>query len=175
MRTIICIVALGLVLGVLNFEISKKERIVNEGRTVLLELAPRDPRSIMQGDYMVLRYAVAQNSGIRAKDGQRQGQLVIGIDENDVGTFRRVHDGTSLATDEILIDYRLRRRGVRLGAEEYFFEEGSAPLLENARYGEVRVGANGEVVLIGLRDAERNVLGKRVLAPDATGLFIAGN
>ncbi|XOT97907.1 GDYXXLXY domain-containing protein, partial [Alcaligenes pakistanensis] len=30
------------------------------GQTVLLELAPVDPRSLMQGDYMSLNFALSQ-------------------------------------------------------------------------------------------------------------------
>lgn len=32
---------------------------MREGDTLLLRLAPRDPRSLLQGDYMALRYAMA--------------------------------------------------------------------------------------------------------------------
>src|SRR5690606_19512775 len=34
------------------------ERTLRDGQLVLLELAPVDPRSLMQGDYMALRFAV---------------------------------------------------------------------------------------------------------------------
>ena len=37
----------------------QKEAVLEEGHLVLLALAPVDPRSLMQGDYMTLRYAVA--------------------------------------------------------------------------------------------------------------------
>ncbi len=40
----------------LNFLIYKKENILKSGKTVLLKLAPRDPRSLIQGDFMSLRY-----------------------------------------------------------------------------------------------------------------------
>ncbi|MFT6791681.1 MAG: hypothetical protein ACJA04_000891 [Cellvibrionaceae bacterium] len=43
-----------LVLGVLNYGIYQKQKIKDHGEIVLLELAPVDPRSLMQGDYMRL-------------------------------------------------------------------------------------------------------------------------
>lgn len=47
-----------LVLGFFFFNIIKNESILNDGETVLLELRPVDPRSIMQGDYMALRFSL---------------------------------------------------------------------------------------------------------------------
>jgi len=56
--------------------------------------------------------------------------------------------------------YRDRHGDLRLGAEAFFFEEGKGDLYANARYGELRVTGRGDAVLVGLRDAERNRLGR---------------
>ena len=61
MRRLLVFIIAVVVLGVVNFEIYKKEQLLAEGMTVFLELMPRDPRSIMQGDYMVLRYNIARS------------------------------------------------------------------------------------------------------------------
>jgi len=37
------------------------ERILSDGRVLLLELAPVDPRSLMQGDYMALQFAAVDD------------------------------------------------------------------------------------------------------------------
>lgn len=54
---------LGLLLALIvaNRGIAGHERTLAEGRVVLLELAPVDPRSLMQGDYMALRFDVADD------------------------------------------------------------------------------------------------------------------
>ena len=52
-----------LVLGIANFAIWQKEDVLANGRTILLELAPVDPRSLMQGDYMALRFRLAADVG----------------------------------------------------------------------------------------------------------------
>lgn len=49
-----------LVLAAVNGSIVAKERIKTHGEIILLELAPVDPRSLMQGDYMALRFDLAQ-------------------------------------------------------------------------------------------------------------------
>lgn len=50
-----------LVLGFFFFNIMKNETVLSRGEIVLLELRPVDPRSIMQGDYMALRYKLGDD------------------------------------------------------------------------------------------------------------------
>ncbi len=52
------LVLIAVILAVMNTAIWQKEQILAEGETVYLKLAPVDPRSLMQGDYMRLRYAI---------------------------------------------------------------------------------------------------------------------
>ena len=44
------------ILAAANWAIASRERLISSGEVVYLELAPVDPRSLMQGDYMSLRY-----------------------------------------------------------------------------------------------------------------------
>jgi len=138
--------------------IVQKEALLATGQTVLLELAPRDPRSLIQGDYMVLDYAVSRSRGWNLGKAQ-DGHLVLSLDEHGVGQFVRFHDpGTPLAPGEFLLRYRVRNGRVRLGAEAFFFQEGHAERYTPARYGELRVASNGTSVLVGLRGREREPL-----------------
>jgi uncharacterized membrane-anchored protein len=54
--TWLVITGLVLVLGVANYDIWQKQQVVDNGQQVLLKLRPVDPRSLMQGDFMRLRY-----------------------------------------------------------------------------------------------------------------------
>ena len=97
----------------------------------------------------------------------RHGRLIVRVDELGVGHFARFDedDSSTLATDEVRIEYRLREGWggrLRIGGESYFFEEGSAEVHEDARYGELVVAEDGEVVLVGLRDEQRQALGVRL-------------
>ncbi|WP_319022245.1 GDYXXLXY domain-containing protein, partial [Proteus mirabilis] len=47
-----------LVLAFVNAAIWQKEALIGTGTTVYVELAPVDPRSLMQGDYMRLAFAL---------------------------------------------------------------------------------------------------------------------
>ena len=140
-----------LVIVAVNFLIAKKEDTLANGRTMLLALAPVDPRSLVQGDYMVLRYAMAGEIS-KARLGEK-GCVVVSLDENDVAKFVRVHAGERLGAGEHLLVYR-NRGGLRLGAESFLFQEGDAARYANARYGELKVDAAGSSVLVGLRGAD---------------------
>lgn len=149
MRNIVLWAVLILVMGSVNFSIFKKEETLNNGQVMLLELAPVDPRSLIQGDYMRLRYKM----GTEVEEAwlEDEGRIVVRLDENNVATFVRVDKGEKLQESEHLLAYK-NRRGMRLGAESYFFQEGNAELYANAEYGELRVDSTGASVLAGLRD-----------------------
>ncbi|WP_256561709.1 GDYXXLXY domain-containing protein [Pyxidicoccus xibeiensis] len=140
--------------------VAQKEYVLATGRTVLLELAPRDPRSLIQGDYMVLDYAVSREQWENVTLQPDDGYLVLRLDEQGVGRFVRFDSKeTPLAPGEFKLRYRVRQRRVRLGAESFFFQEGHAERYERARYGELSVAGSGASVLVGLRDEARQPLG----------------
>jgi uncharacterized membrane-anchored protein len=152
----VMVMALAGALLVVNALIVQKERVLDTGEPVLVELHPVDPRSLMQGDYMTLRYRIADRFGAHARDGR----MVVRLDERGVADFVRWDDGQPLQAGERLLRYRERDGGVRLGAEAFFFEEGKGELYARARFGELRVTKRGDAVLVGLRDGERNRLGR---------------
>ncbi len=143
-----------------NLGIAARERLLEHGRVVLLELAPVDPRSLMQGDYMALRFGVAAGARTGADFLQfADGRLVLAVDARGVGTFRRLDEGGPLASDEVVLRYRIRNGQVKLATNAFFFEEGHGGEYANARYGEFRVAPDGDAILTGLRDKDRAPLG----------------
>lgn len=149
-----------LVLGVINFSIFGKERIKREGEVVYLDLAPIDPRSLMQGDYMALRFRLAQEiersfgaGEPKPLDGEQR-LAKVSLDDRRIASLAKPGAAPSLA-----IRWRMRKDAVWLGTNAFFFEEGSEERYRGARYGEFRVDKeSGEAVLVGLRDARLNPL-----------------
>ncbi|MBY8825289.1 GDYXXLXY domain-containing protein [Sphingomonas colocasiae] len=160
MRKLVALIAGVAVLAVVNFGIHQREQLLTHGRIVLLELAPVDPRSLMQGDYMRLDFALANQAfPFDRRQPQADGRIVAALDKHGVGRFRRFFDGRPLAPDEIALRYRVRNGQPNFATNAYFFEEGQAKTYEPAAYGEFRVGADGEMILTGLRDARFGALG----------------
>ena len=156
MRSTIALIACLAVLALVNFSIRGKERQLAEGSVVFLELAPVDPRSLMQGDYMALRFKMANDAlpPIKGSASVSDGRIVALLDERSIAAFRRLEDGASLAGRELLLRYRVRNGELKFATNAFFFQEGSARRYEGARYGEFRVAPDGELLLTGLRGAE---------------------
>ena len=184
-----------LALAVVNHGVVKRERILADGRPLLLELAPVDPRALMQGDYMALRYAaqdgirdalhaglgcsqaVANNSAAALRclgnrsvlspnfndcgsEGCHDGYAVFAVDADGVGRVLRVQSAPRpVAAGEVAV--RFRERGwfeIRIAGNAWFFPEGQGARYAPARYGELRVDADGTALLVALRDAARKPL-----------------
>lgn len=152
-------------LAAINTSVWQREALLRDGQSVLLELAPVDPRSLMQGDYMALRFALARSlQGTPAATDVRggDGYVVVKRDARNVATFARIYrDGEALAADESRIRYRQRKNDVRIVTNAWFFQEGSGGIYAAARYGELRVGDDGEALLTGMRDKDLHVLGAK--------------
>jgi len=160
-RYILLVGGLFLVLAVINYDILAKQDTIANGRLVLLPLRPVDPRSLMQGDYMVLRYADSTFPPAEMIGNlSSRGTLVLRLDESNIGRFARMDDGTPLAPDEV----RVRFKGMsgqmepRLGAESFFFQEGDGEIYAHAKFGMLRVDPSGNSILIGLAGENRQQL-----------------
>ena len=163
LRSIITLATGAVVLLLVNLAIVEKERVLADGRVVLLEVAPVDPRSIMQGDYMALRFRA--EDGVRNADVNRNGYLVVQVDDRGVGTFVRVDDGQPLAPGELRLRFRVRNGQVKFATNAFFFEEGTGAAYNLAQYGEFRVDENGELLLTGLRGRNLGRLGPQPAQP----------
>ncbi|MGN5133475.1 GDYXXLXY domain-containing protein [Aeromonas veronii] len=151
------------ILAGINATVWRYEHAMSSGEVVLLRLAPVDPRSLMQGDYMRLNYEIARELTSRdARTTQNKGSdtLVIRLDAHQVATL--VADGKPdrLASDERLLQVHQSERQWQIGPDAYFFEEGSGELYETARYGEFRLQADGKTLLVGLRDEAYQPIGQ---------------
>jgi len=161
MRNAVLLLTAAIVLVLVNVSIWQREGLITSGRTVLLELAPVDPRSLMQGDYMALRFKVANDAFPQGRiEGVKDGRIVLAVDPRSVGTFRRFDDGRA-ADDEALLRYRVRNGQPKFATNAFFFQEKQGEFYQGARYGEFRVDPDGEAILVALRGAELQALGPK--------------
>jgi uncharacterized membrane-anchored protein len=132
-KWIIILVNLLILLGLFNNSIIKKEKLLADGQLVLLELAPVDPRSLMQGDYMDLSYAISRN--IESDSISKRGFCIVKLEENGIANRVRIQDDkTPIKEQEYAIRYNSREwSGINIGAESFFFQEGDADKYETAK------------------------------------------
>ncbi len=165
MRKTIYIVTLVLALVAVNWSIYQKEQLLEHGQVVLLKLAPVDPRSLMQGDYMVLNFELSEDvireladKGMRDRySAAVDGFVNIELDSNRVAQFVSTSTERS-PSSQVALQFRLRSGQVKFATNAYFFQEGRAEELDAATYGEFRVAEDGELLLLALRDTDFNQL-----------------
>ncbi len=154
--------ALGLVvLAVLNFGIYRNELFIETAEEVYFELAPVDPRSLMQGDFMRLNYRIVENlrkefERIRSAgeiEIPAAGKIVVRLDERRVVFLKGMWNGDPLAENERLLHYSNGGGWrVHVGSESFFFEEGQGKAYQEARYGVFKLGKDGRTILRALAD-----------------------
>lgn len=152
------LIALNLVALVVFFiySVLHKEHTLASGRLIFLELAPVDPRSLMQGDYMRLRYRLI--SEMDDNVNCHAGVCAVAYNDSSIATAIKLTgvSENTLSKQECLLKYGCNDNELHLGAESYFFEEGQGEKYDSARYGGLRVDEDGNSVLIGLFDARLN-------------------
>ena len=147
------------VLATANIGILQKERLIADGEPVFVELAPVDPRSLMQGDYMRLNFQLGDfSSSLDGLLSAGRPRVVARRDAKGIATVLRLDDGTPLARNEIHIELTPKNGRWTLVSDAWFFKEGEAERWAGARYGEFRVDKSGKALLVGLRGADLEVL-----------------
>ncbi|KGE13490.1 GDYXXLXY domain-containing protein [Sphingobacterium deserti] len=148
----IIVVNLVLLLAYFNYSVFSKEQLLTEGKLILLKLAPVDPRSLMQGDYMNLRYDIVQ--GVYPDSVGRRGYCVLQVLPDKTTRLKRFQaEKEPLAKDEQLLSFTSPNKWtIALGAESFFFQEGQSEKYEHAKYGGLRVDRSGKSLLVGLYD-----------------------
>jgi uncharacterized membrane-anchored protein len=151
LRLIILFGTLLVFLYLVNTGIMSSEQNIENGTLAYFQLAPVDPRSLIQGDYMALDYALERDANDAGLRDIRRGQLVLYIDDDHIAHFSRLYEGgETLEENEVIVNfYALEFAGVRVGVDSFLFQEGLAGVYADAQYAEVRIIDAG-VMLIDL-------------------------
>lgn len=161
------------VLAVANVGIWQKEDLIAHGRTVYIELAPVDPRSLMQGDFMALDFRLGDTlrSQLDGADRRTQPVAIARLDARGVATLERLADTATDATlpaDGLRIALTPKTGRWVVVSDAWFFREGDGERWQAARYGEFRVQPDGRALLVGLADAELRPIRPQAFNPAAT-------
>ena len=147
-----------LALATVHFDVQNKEQVIAQGQKIYVPLTPRDPRSLLQGDYMALNFALPPEVRKTLNDGDalgtaRHAQGVATLDARGVATVRRVAQaGEALAADERLLPLKRLKHDWTLVTDAFHFPEGQGAPFNQARFGEFRALPDGRALLVGLAD-----------------------
>lgn len=145
-----------LALGIVNWDVRGKEQVITHGQRILVPLVPVDPRSLMQGDYMALNFALPFEMREKLKDIVGPSQLVrASMDDQGVATILGLLTASEpLQKGELALPLKRLKGQWVLVTDAYFFPEGQGRHFEQTRYGDFRVLPDGRALLVGLADGD---------------------
>ncbi len=150
-------------LALINVSIASKERLIAEGRPVFVKLAPVDPRSLMQGDYMRLNYELPgvdwriRTTGFdpfgssvepRPLWGKRPRLAAVVDARGVVQSARMLAPGEAPPPGAQLLELTPKDGRWTFVSDAWFFKEGEAERWQPAKYGEFRVTPEGQGLLV---------------------------
>ena len=154
-RTWAVLASAALCLLVANGAIWQKENLIAHGKPMFLPLVPVDPRSLMQGDYMRLRFATLEDRTLPLLSdlGGKRPHMVVRLDARRVASLVRVYQpDTPLAPDEMLVELTPKDGNWVVVTDAWFFKEGDGAVWQVAKVGEFRVLPDGRALLVGMAD-----------------------
>ena len=155
-RTALIALAAVATLAVVNVAIWQKETLIAHGRPLYVELAPVDPRSLMQGDFMRLNFRMPPEvtRTLDVRPLRARPQVVVRRDARGVAHLTGLYrEGMRLAEDELRVELTPKNGHWVFVTDAWFFREGDGARWQAARYGEFRVDADGRALLVGMADA----------------------
>jgi uncharacterized membrane-anchored protein len=137
-----------------NYSAIQKEKILDNGKLIFLELIENNAKApLIQGEMVRLKYKIVK--GLIFDTLYKRGYVVVKLDSNSKAERIRFQPKTfPIYENEYLIEYNKGYYSLNIGAENYFFQQGDRKKYEQAKYGAVRVDAYGNSLLIGLYDEQ---------------------
>ena len=139
--------------------IHASEALIAHGRPVFVRLAPVDPRSLMQGDYMQLAFEMPRLVRRGRDDAPLPEWAIAEVDDRNVARIDRLAaEPADAEAGEISLRLHAKQGRPILGTDGFYFAEGAGERYERARYGLFKVGTDGRVILVGLADEALTVI-----------------
>ncbi|NMH70480.1 DUF2157 domain-containing protein [Bacillus sp. RO3] len=145
--------------GWIGYQVYTNETLLQNGETVLLELQPVDPRSLLQGDYVELNYTISQLENTEIEDN---GPVTIVLRKNKEGIHEysgiyRFEDNWNISYEkqpgDVLLNGKVTSSWdssvrVTYGIEHFFIPEGTGLEVEgNVKVAVVKVSLKGDGIL----------------------------
>jgi len=153
MRKITVLVTFITIMLLLNYNIFQRENHLKHGKSIFLKLAPVDPRSLMQGDYMALDYEISSQINTHlSKNRVPNGLVLVSLNKQNIVSFVSVNKNKIAKENQLLIQYRIRGEKIKFATNAFFFQDGTGSQYQNAKYGKFKVNKKHELLLTSLHD-----------------------
>ena len=187
LNTIVLLLTAIISLAYVGTIVVRHERVAASEGTVFLQLAPVDPLSLLQGQYMNVEFMAErqlyeESTQNIAKSGYNL--AVIELDERNIGTVRefipprpklskKQELSSTYGTGEFLLfgvrlspaggnrkpqDAESRKYQISIDQQQFMFQENMEDLYRDAKYGYFRVASDGSYQLIDLADENLTLL-----------------
>lgn len=146
-----------IVLIIVNVSAFNRESELKHGTKMFVELLPVDPRSLIQGDYMVLRYDLRDVKGLeKGQDAANKQLRIVKLDKDSLLISSDLFTGQLLTDNQHLLKVKRGSswRDFYPSSDTFLFSEGLAYCYEQAKYAELRVTPQGKALLYKLADKD---------------------
>lgn len=150
-----------LALASTQWDVQHKEAVLADGQKIFMRLQPVDPRSLLQGDYMALRFAYpahvheALSAQQTTAPWLRRTLAVAQLSQDGVAEITRLAaPGETPGPGQVLLPLQLLKGQWVVVTDAFFFPEGQGAPLAQAQFGEFRALDQGRVLLVGLADGQ---------------------
>jgi len=154
-----------MVLIAINININAKEDLIENGEVLLFKLAPVDPRSIMQGDYMRLRFElegkIVAGMGLWNQQNtiiKNYGKVIVKKAANNIVSYIGIYKDQEIKDNQRLISFKIYSKKVTFTTNAFYFQEGQVSHFRKAEYGEFKISEDGEMLLVHMVDKDLKVL-----------------
>ncbi|WP_341357055.1 GDYXXLXY domain-containing protein [Rossellomorea sp. y25] len=150
--------------GWVGYQVYSNETLLKNGETIVLELQPVDPRSLLQGDYVELNYTISQLEDTSIEDN---GPITIVLRKNAQGIHEHVgiyrfnekwNTPYEKKPGDVLLNGKVtnswdNNAQITYGIEHFFIPEGTGLDVEGkVKAAVVKVSDKGNGILVRLRD-----------------------
>lgn len=157
MKKILVVLNLLLLMIAFGYSVVKEERNLKQ-KTFYIKTAPIDPRSLIQGDYMILNYDITESARGEARN-LRKGYIRVRLNNLKVAEFMKVSKEYLPSSDnELSIQFHQNDSTIDIGVNSYLFQEGAGNRFQRAQYAEVIELKNGKLRLKHLLDKDFNII-----------------
>ena len=136
----------------------KNEVALQSGKEIRLALAPIDPRSVLQGDYVMLRYDISTLPEATELPANKKIKVVLSPTSKgtyEYGGYYKIEGNWNKpyepSDDDIVVNGLIYSdHDVQYGIESFFISEGTGQVFEDKTMAIIKVSENGNALLVEL-------------------------